>query len=248
MDSLNAPPVEGPATASHQASVWEDFMDIFYAPAQVFRRRAGGNFWIPLMVVTLLMTVLAFANRNVMLPIMDAEFARTAPAVLRANPNLTMEMLQRGKNIGFLAAMYGTVVLVPIMALLFAFVAWALAWLFDGRISWNAAMVIACYGLVPRVVQGIVLSMQGLLMDPASLVSRFSIEVGPGRLADPATVSPLVGALYDHTDLFVLWTTVLVTIGVATIGKIPKLRALAFGAAFWVATMSLALYQAWKLT
>ena len=28
--------------------VWEDFIDIFYAPSQVFARREHGSFWIPL--------------------------------------------------------------------------------------------------------------------------------------------------------------------------------------------------------
>ena len=41
------------ATAG-EPSVWEDFIDIFYAPSAVFARRARGNVWIPLTVVTLL--------------------------------------------------------------------------------------------------------------------------------------------------------------------------------------------------
>ena len=32
--------------------MWEDFIDILYAPSQVFARRARGSFWIPFFVVT----------------------------------------------------------------------------------------------------------------------------------------------------------------------------------------------------
>jgi Yip1 domain len=237
MDSQDSTSPHPSPAPQEKVSVWEDFLDIFYAPTQVFRRRAAGNFWIPLLVATLLMAILAFANRNVMEPIYNAEFARNASKMMQANPNLTPELLERSKAIGFAATLYGGIVLVPILALIVAFTAWLLAKLFGAKLSWNAAMIAASFWLIPRVVQQVGLSIQGLLLDPASLVSRFSVEVGPGRFMDPATINPVVGVLYDHLDLFVLWSAVVITIGVATMGKLPKAKAWAFGLTFWVVTM-----------
>ena len=37
-----------------RVAIWEDFIDIFYAPSAVFRRREHGSVFIPLIVVTLL--------------------------------------------------------------------------------------------------------------------------------------------------------------------------------------------------
>lgn len=248
MDSQQMMSPQSPAAQPEKASVWEDFLDIFYSPSQVFRRRANGNFWIPLLVVTLLMAVLAFANRAVMEPIYNSEFARQAPLLLKANPQMTPELLDRSRRIGFTFALYGGIVYVPILALILAFVAWLLTKAFGAKLSWNAAMVAASFGLIPRVVQQIALALQGLLIDPSQLTTRFSIEFGPARFMDPNAIQPLLGAVYDHVELFILWSVALITIGVAVMAKLPKARAWAFGAAFWIVTMLPSLWQAWRLT
>ncbi len=246
MDPQNTASPQAPVVQQDKASVWEDFLDIFYAPAQVFRRRENGNFWIPLLVVTVLMALLVFANRNIMEPIFSTEFARNVPQMMKANPQLTPAMVERSKAIGFTVTQYGTIVFIPILALLLAFVAWVLAKAFGAKLSWNAAMVVASFALVPRVVQQVALSVQGLLIDPANLTTRFSIEFGPARFLDPNAITPLMGALLDHVELFVLWSLLLITIGVAVIGKLPKAKAWAFGLSFWIVTMLPALWGAWR--
>src|SRR5689334_15779429 len=54
-----ASPGAGAVPAAAPAAWWEDFMDIFYAPSQVYARRAGSGFGIPMLVVTVLVTALA---------------------------------------------------------------------------------------------------------------------------------------------------------------------------------------------
>ena len=39
--------------AAPRVGIWEDFIDIFYAPSAVFSRRENGNVFIPLAVVTI---------------------------------------------------------------------------------------------------------------------------------------------------------------------------------------------------
>jgi Yip1 domain len=236
MDTMPATPNEPVPGTTERASVWEDFLDIFYAPSKVFARRANGNFWIPLLLVTVLIAVLAFANRNIVRPMFDAEFARNAAAAMKASPGLTADQLERGKTVAFAFAQYGSVVLIPITILLVAFVAWLGAKIVDARISWNAALVIVSYAMVPRVVQQIFISVQALFVDPASMTSRFSVELSPGRFMDPSAISPMQGVLFDRLDLFLLWSLLLVTIGVATIGKLSKVKAWGFGIGLWVVT------------
>src|SRR5688572_23187809 len=64
------------ASTPKPAAVWEDFLDIFYAPSSVFARRQHGSFWIPMLVVTLLLGVLVFVNSGVNERMMEAEMAR----------------------------------------------------------------------------------------------------------------------------------------------------------------------------
>ena len=62
--------------AAPRAAIWEDFIDIFYAPSSVFRRRENGNFFIPLAVITILCGVLFYLNSGALQPMFDAEFDR----------------------------------------------------------------------------------------------------------------------------------------------------------------------------
>ena len=234
------------APAPDKASVWEDFLDIFYEPSQVFRRRAEGNFWIPMLMVAVLMGALAYANRNIMRPVFDAEFARNMTAAMQKNPQLTQDAVNKMKDFSFTVAQYGTVLMIPIMILVLAFVVWVLVKAFGARISWNAALIVTSFAMIARVVQQVAISVQGLILDPAHIVSRFSVQVGPGRFMNADTVQPVVGAVMDHLDVFVLWGVVLTAIGVAVIGKLPKAKAWAFGVTFWVVTLLPALYAAWK--
>jgi hypothetical protein len=50
----DAPLGDTPRAAEPRASRWEDFIDIFYAPASVFARRATSGFFLPMVVVTVL--------------------------------------------------------------------------------------------------------------------------------------------------------------------------------------------------
>ena len=64
------------AATAKKPSVWEDFVDIFIAPAEVFARREDGRFGIALLVLAVLITVLAIGTRSLMQPVFDAEFNR----------------------------------------------------------------------------------------------------------------------------------------------------------------------------
>ena len=52
-DADLSPPSASPAASPASASVWEDFIDIFYAPSAVFARRSTSGFFIPMLVVTI---------------------------------------------------------------------------------------------------------------------------------------------------------------------------------------------------
>ncbi len=247
MDANNLSPDSTPAPAPvENASVWEDFLDIFYAPSRVFARRANGNFWIPLLLVTVLIAVLAYANRNIMRPMFDAEFVRSTAAAMKANPALTADQMERGRAFAFNIAQYGSVVLIPVLILVVGLVTWIGARFVDAKLSWNAALVVVAYAMIPRVVQQIFVSIEGLVVDPTTMTSRFSMGIGPGRFIDVATANPLVAALCDRLDLFLLWSMVLIVIGVATIGKLSKARAWAFGVGLWIVTALPSLYGAIK--
>src|SRR5690349_24332813 len=75
-----------PPPASVTSSRWEDFIDVFIAPAQLFRRRIDGKFGHALVVLIVVIGVVFFLTRNAMQPILDAELQRSMAETPRLWP------------------------------------------------------------------------------------------------------------------------------------------------------------------
>ena len=217
-----------------QTSLWEDFVDIFYAPSSVFARRADGKFGKPLLFLVVVCAILAFLTKNAMQPVMDAEFARRTAEMMRKNPNVTAEQMASGRGlfetfgpiffaIGITVSVFGT-----------GLVLWAVGKLFEAKESVAAAIMIATYAEMPRLVQILVNAAQGLFMAPEKLTSMYSVGISPARFMDPDHASPVLLALASRVDPFVIWITILLAIGLHVIGKIPKQQAYIAAAITWV--------------
>jgi len=122
----------------------------------------------------------------------------------------------------------------PIAILMIGVVVWGVGKFFDARQTLNAALVVAAFSYVPRVVEGIVNRVQGLVVDPSTLDHRYSLSLGPGRFLDPDTASPVLLGLVGRLDVFTLWVTVLIAIGLAVTGKISRSKAAVAAAIVWV--------------
>ena len=217
-----------------KSSLLDDFMDIFYAPSSVFARRANKSFWVPLLIVAVLIGIIYFANRDLIDPIMEAEFARAAAK----NPQMQQmnaEQLAAARKFSGMFATIGAFIFTPITLLLLGVVIWVVGKFFDATESMNAAIVVATFSYVPRVVEGIVSRVQGLVIDTSNLNSRYSLSLGVGRFLDPDTTSPILLGLVGRIDVFTIWVTVLIAIGLAVTGKISRGRAAIAAAVGWVA-------------
>ena len=223
-----------PAPTAKPASRWEDFMDIFYAPSSVFARRASSGFGIPMLVVTLLIGLIFLANSGVMQPIMDAEFTRATAAAMKKNPQVTAEQMAQFRGMGEKFAKVFAFIVTPVAIFCIGVVLWLVGKLVDAKQTVGAALMVAAYAYLPRVVEGVVGGIQGLLMDPASLNGRFALSLGAGRFFDPDTASPLLLAIVGRLDVFTIWVTVLLVIGLAVTGKIPRQKAAIAGVIVWI--------------
>lgn len=224
------------STAAHppeaRSAGWEDYVDIFYAPSRVFARRPPGAFWIPLLVLVVLMVALYFLSRDLFQPIFDAEFARNSAKVMKANPNVTADQMAKGKQMAGTIAGIGVGVVMLVGPLLTGLLLWLFGKLVGARQALGAAMVVGVFAFYPRILQAIVNAIQAFLMSPASLNSQAAISVGPARFFDPDITSQLLLMLLGRLDLFTIWVTVLLAIGLKVTGKI-KIGP-AFGAAVLV--------------
>jgi hypothetical protein len=216
-----------------KAALWEDFVDIFYAPSSVFARRSEGKFGLALLFLAILGTVLFFLTKNAMQPIMDSEFTRQSAAAMRKNPSITAEQMASSRGffetigplffaIGITVSVFGT-----------GLVLWVVGKLFDAKESVAAAIMIATYAEFPRIVQVLTNAAQGLVMNPEKLNSMNAVGFNIARFMDPDG-APLMIALASRVDLFTIWVTVLLAIGLHVVGKIPRQQAAIAAAIAWV--------------
>ena len=217
-----------------KASLLDDFMDIFYAPSAVFARRANASFWIPLLTISVLLGVIYFANRDLIDPIVEAEFARGMAKNAQAQQMTADQMATARKFAGTLGMIFAFIG-PPIAMLLLGVVIWIVGKFFDAKQSVNAAVVVAVFSYVPRVIEGVVNRVEGLFVDTSTLNSRYSLTLGLGRFFNPDTASPILLGLVGRIDVFTIWITVLVAIGLAVTGKISRGKAAIAAAIVWLA-------------
>jgi hypothetical protein len=230
----NADAVKEVDPAPAKAGLWEDFVDIFYAPSSVFARRSDGKFGLALLFLVIVGAVLFFVTKNAMQPIFDAEFTRQTAAAMRKNPNITAEQMASSRNFFEMLGPVFFAVILAISVFGAGLVLWLVGKLFDAKESVGAAIMIATYAEVPRIVQILTNAAQALVMSPEKLNAANSVGFNLARFMNPDTASPVLIALGARVDLFTIWVTVLLAIGLHVVGKIPKQQAYIAAAITWV--------------
>ncbi|MBI5601438.1 MAG: YIP1 family protein [Gemmatimonadetes bacterium] len=225
----NAPAAPTPP----KASLVEDFVDIFVSPREVFARRANSGFFAVMVIVTLLLGGLFLVNRGTMEGIMDAEYSRAMAQAMKSNPNMTQAQIDAGKKIAGYSMSIGAFVGIPIAMLLTGLCGWLTARIVGAKVSYTAATMIATYAFLPRVIESVGVAIQGMLLDTSGLRGRYQLSLGVGRFLDPEMSQGLLGIL-GRLDVFTLWVTVLIAIGLAVVAKLPREKAILAGVVMWL--------------
>ena len=220
--------------AAPRAAIWEDFIDIFYAPSSVFRRREAGNFFIPLAVITIVCGALFYLNSGALQPMFDAEFDRQMATAMRQNPNIPPEAAERMRGFAMRIQQVGMFIFLPLAIFGVGVTTWLAGKLVDAKQTFRAALVVGAYAYAPRIIDGVLHGLQGLFLDPSQIDGRFRLSLGVGRFLDPDTASPLLLAIVGRVDLITIWITVLVAIGLCVTGRIPLRKAAIAAAIVWL--------------
>ena len=202
------------------ASVWEDFIDIFYAPADVYHRRENGNWFIPMLVTTVCMAAITWltygALEGAYQPIIDKAIEQ-----VMQRPGATPDLADSvRKYAAWQIKLAG--VFFPLLILAVALLTWIVGKFFGSRQTFRAAMVVVGYAQVPRVIGAIVNGVQALLMDSSKVTSLSAIAVSPVRFISRDAVSPIAYAVLMRLDVFTIWATVLIGVGLYVTGRLSK--------------------------
>ena len=225
--------VEGTPPAPAKASFWEDAIDIFFSPADVFRREQNKSFWPPMLFVAIAIAIIVAVTFNTLEPIFDAEFTRATAKQLANNPQITPDQLATGKKFGLSVARYGVGVIMVLTMLLLGVITWLLGKVVGSAQSFHAAFVVAAWSYFPRVLGAVLGGVQGLVMDTSKFTSQLSITLSPARFMDPDASNPMLYQLAGRFDLITIWVTILLAVGMYVTGKVSKGRAAIFGVLIW---------------
>lgn len=229
-----------------KAGLWEDFIDIFHQPSIVFERRRDGKFGLAMLILVAVSGVLFFALHNGLAPIMDAEMAKAAAAMAAKNPSITPDQIASQQAMMEKFAGIGFIIFLPIGITIGAVLLWLAGKLIGASVAFAAAMMITTYSYVPRVAETVLNAIQGLLLSPESITSRYSVQIGPARFLDAASANPVLLAILGGLDVFTIWTTVLLAIGLAVVARVPRSKAAIAAGAVWLISLLPGLYQAFS--
>ena len=240
---MSAPATDytAPAAPAPKASVWEDFIDIFYAPSTVFDRRRLGQFGPALMLLIALSVLLVIGFWNALQPMFEATVDMSLRQAAAKGQPMPPEAMAAARKYGSMFAGVMAVIGPPLGILFGALAVWLFGKLLDAPLNFAQAMTVMTFANIPRVLGWVVMGVQGLLGDVAK--PAFSYMLAPTRFLDPETTSTTMMALWSRFELFTLWATVLIGIGVAVIARVPRGRGYAVAALVWIVAGAFALLQ-----
>lgn len=208
--------------APPKTAAWEDVLDIFYAPRQVFQRRIDGKYWIPLLVLCVISMLVFLLSAQMNEALQDAEFAR----VMKQN-GLTAEQAAGARAMGkkFAAlAIYIIPVFVAIGAWVSGLVLMLLGNAMGGKLNFAQGTTIAVLGSMPELLGRILVGVQGMLLDTSTVVHRYSFSINAARFL-PGDANNWLLKLGSLVDPFVIWGLFLTGMGAWIIGRMEKEKA-----------------------
>ena len=228
-------------STSAQPSLLEDLVDIWYAPAAVFARRQRGM-WGPLLVVTLLCSILMIVNAGAMQGVMDAEVQRAMSEAMAKNPSMTAAQLEGMRGIMEGSMKWGAVAIIPAVLFVLGLAVFLVGRAMGGTLSYATSVMIASLAYMPRVLEQLLVTVQSLVLDTSTIVGRYQFSFGVGRFLDPSGKQGMLNLL-GRIDLFTLWVTILIGLGFVHAAKVEKSKAYAGAAICWVLGALPALWQ-----
>jgi hypothetical protein len=211
--------------AARPAARWEDYVDVFFSPAELFRRRARDSV-VPPLITLLTLAVLFYL---LLLPA-NAMITRAAMAsnprgvVLSGNTMLVIQL------VGAVA--------VPVSYVAFIVFAAALLWLVgrfaEIRTDFSRTLLIATYGgfilLLSQLVAGALILLHG----EAGLDPIRHLSLGVLRITGAEGIGRALVPLLRRLDVFAIWQAALWAVGLHAIYRTTRSQAAIVAAVSWL--------------
>ncbi|MCC7000766.1 MAG: YIP1 family protein [Gemmatimonadaceae bacterium] len=222
--------------APEKSGLIDDLLDVFIAPTKLFSRNLKGRFFAVMMIVSIVSAGLGLVNKGVQYTAMESDYLRTMAATQAETPELTDEIIQMQKPFAIGAQTYGLFVAFPLIIFCVGIMTFLASKIVGADVNFGAALTIGAFAYAPRIIEQVMIAIQGAVLDGANFTSRFQFSIGAARFLPPDGPMGIAGAI-ARTDLFTIWITVLVGIGIAKIGKVPASKAAVAAIIVWALGM-----------
>jgi len=222
-------------------SVWEDSLEVLWAPATVFQRSATRGVGMYMLVLTAFLVIVLLATKGLLQPYLDANYDLQMIKMAEQGKPVPTEGLETIRAISswtLTAAWSLTAVLSGIVG---GIITWLAAKLVRTPLAFGRAVFIATLASAPRVLSYIVMAVQGALVNPDSITSPFSASLGPARFLDARTADAALLAVLGGIDIFTFWNVVITAVGVSVIAKTARSNGWIVSVIAWALSVILSL-------
>jgi len=207
---------------SPKGSVLEDVMEVLWAPAKVFDRSREKGVGMYILVLTVITLVIVLATKGLIQPYIDANFDLQMQQMAAKGTPMPAGAATAARTFGAYAFIAGSVLLIPIGAVLTGLLIWLGGRVVSARFAYGQAALIATLASVPRVLSIVATAVQGALADPQAIRSFSDASLGAARFVDPVTTSPALLTLLSNIDVFNIWQLLIMAVGISVIGRVER--------------------------
>lgn len=209
-----------------QKSRFEDVLDVFFSPTELFERRRNDTIGPPLIILMVLSVVFYYILLPAQSMLVRASMASMPPEAA-AKMGTVMKFMAIG---GGIMAPIGVAIAVAITAALL----WCLARLVDARPDFQQMMIIAIYagfiGLIAKIAGGVAVMIHG----EAGLDPLRHASFGVLRFVDIKSLPSFLPGLLARIDIFQIWQAVIWAIGFRVVTGVSKQKAAIVAASTWL--------------
>jgi len=209
-----------------------DLFEIYFSPSEVYERRREGKFGLPLIVFAVASLILFFVTKDLLRPVMDAEWRVASQAMMEQNPQLNADQVGAMRSMGEKFALVVVAFYSVLGPLLAGLVLWIVAKFVGLKPTLPVAITIAVFALFPMLIEYVVSAAQSFVVPEEAITSRYSLSLGPARFMDGA--APMARAVVGHLDVFTVWTAFLMFIGLKVITRATNAQAATAAGVVWL--------------
>lgn len=216
-----------------KAPSWEDYLEVFYAPSRVFARR-GTKWGGPLLVLIVASAVVIMGTYSLLRPLYDADGQR---AMAGRMAEMTAEQRERMDEMSGKFAIFAPLAVLlfsAIVPMVLGILLWLVGKMLGAVQALGAAMMVAVFSYFPRILYWPILALQAAVLPEDQLTGFGSVSLSPARMIEPTADNVALMALLARLDIFVLWTTFLLGLGLKVTGKVSTEKAVLAGVIMWL--------------